>query len=303
MKWFQKKKEAPIRQPHISDQNESYAFRRSRTLTGTTSERIMTSANSRHADFTSDRMKHHDLRHKRGRLLLWFVGVAAVAGGLYLLLAQFMMSLQVTSSASSDIVNGYTTTINTYFSTRPNERFLFALNQQALLEYVRQQHPEVLAVSVTHRQGLFRSGDVEVTPRTAIASWTIGGERFYIDENGARFATLVGSEPALAVDDKTGIDPSSAGAVASSRMIHYIGRLVALIQQQGYNVERLELPALTSREVDVFLEGKGYRFKTTVDRDPAGQAADIRAIVAYLDAQQLQPQYVDVRVSSQAYYR
>ena len=86
-------------------------------------------------------------------------------------------------------------------------------------------------------------------------------------------------------------------------MIHYIGRLVALIQQQGYNVERLELPALTSREVDVFLEGKGYRFKTTVDRDPAGQAADIRAIVAYLDAQQLQPQYVDVRVSSQAYYR
>jgi hypothetical protein len=40
-----------------------------------------------------------------------------------------------------------------------------------------------------------------------------------------------------------------------------------------------------------------------MDRDPAGQAADIVSAVRYVQQKQINPEYLDVRVASKAFYR
>lgn len=303
MKLFRKKDAPPIRQPHITDANESYAFRRSRTITGSVSSSVL-AASEQFGDLKSDRLKHHELKKTRRRLFGMFVGLLAISIGLFLLLSQFMMSIHVVVPGAPDSLTAtYMKSIDTYIAARPVERFSFFLNRETLLAHIQQEHPEVSEVVVSLGGSLFQPGRADISLREPIASWTIQGKRFYIDQHGVKFSVHIGTEPTLVVEDKTGVDLNSSSAVASERMIHYIGRLVTLLHEKGYVVEKLELPLLTSREVDVFLQGRAYRIKTSVDRDPAGQAMDVENIVVYLDSKQLSPTYVDARVPARAFYK
>lgn len=298
-----KKQHDQVRHPHISDDNGAYTFRRSRTMTGSSSDTVRAAAEL-HADLQSDRLKHHVLRKKRRHLLTYLLFVVVCAGGLVFLLNNFMISASVTSGGGAPAVDmaAYQQTVNDYLFSHPSERFSFALRGEALLETVQKKYPEVSTVTVTVQPWL-RAAHISVGLRKPIASWTIGQTKYYIDSNGVAFQKNYGAEPSLVVEDNTGIDPTSTGAVASERMIRYIGRLVALLQQKGLSVERLELPPSTSREVDVRLTGTAYAIKTNLDRDPAGQAADVAEAVNYLSRKGITPAYADVRVSSKLYYK
>lgn len=298
-----KKQHEQVRQPHITDDNAGYTFRRSRTMTGTTSDNVQAAVQT-HADLQSDRLKHHTLRKRRRHLLAYLFMTLALATGLLLLVNNFMLTAIVTASggvAAQDTAN-YEQTVNDYLLSHPSERFSFALRGDALLGTLQQEYPEIRAVTVQVEPWL-KPAHVSVSLRTPIASWTIGSTKYYIDTYGVAFQKNYGAEPTLVVEDNTGIDPSSTAAVASERMIKYIGRLVALLGQKGLSVERLELPPGTSREVDVYLSGKVYPVKTDIDRDPAGQVADVENAVNYLTSHGIAPLYADVRVSSKLYYR
>lgn len=300
MRFFEKAKDHPVRSPRVDDQSD-YTFRRNRTITGAVSSDIR-AASENNAQLRSDRLKSHDLRtHQRriGWVLIFCLLCAAV---LYGLLTQSIFSIKVSSEHPNNN-QSYEDTVNKYFGSRPGERFSFSFQPDALTQYVQQEHREVQSVSLEKR-GFLQPADVTVTLRTPVASWMIGGNQYYIDSSGVAFRDMVGASPTLVVEDKSGIDPNSSGTVAPERMIRYVGRIVAVLAEKGMVVERLELPLLTSRQVDVYLEGRGYAFKTSTDRDPAGQVADIVNMITYLDSHQIVPQtYVDVRVSSRAYYR
>lgn len=292
-----------IRQPHIRDENTTYAFRRSRTMTGSSSDTVRAAAETR-AGLQSDRLKHHTLRKKRRRLASLLVISLACAGGIIALLNMFVASTAVTTQNGGNAADttAYRAAIDTYLVSHPNERFIFSLRQAALLQAIQKQYPEVRTVAVDVQPWL-RAARVTVQLRTPIASWTIGATKYYIDSSGVAFQKNLGTEPTLVVEDNTGIDPTGNAAVASERMIRYIGRLVALVQQNGLTVERLELPPSTSREVDVYLAGKVYPIKTDIDRDPAGQVADLVQATGYLTRSGIVPSYADVRVSSKLYYK
>ena len=68
-------------------------------------------------------------------------------------------------------------------------------------------------------------------------------------------------------------------------------------------VESVDLPPNSTRQVDIKLKDRNYIIKTNVDRDPAGQAADIVNTLRYIDAKGIVPAYLDIRVSSKAFYR
>lgn len=298
-----KKQHKQVRQSHIGDDAGSYTFRRSRTMTGSPSDAVRAAAETR-ADLQSDRLKHHTLRKKRRHLTTYLMIVIVCAGALLFLLNNFMISALVTGGGGAPAadVASYQQAVNAYLSAYPSERFSFALRGESLLAAVQKKHPEVKTITVTVQPWL-QPAEVSVGLRKPIASWTIGGAKYYIDSSGVAFQKNYGVEPTLVVEDNTGIDPSSTGAVASERMIRYIGRLVALLQEKGLTVERLELPPSTSREVDVRLSGKSYAVKTNLDRDPAGQAADVSQAVNFLSAKGITPAYADVRVSSKLYYK
>ena len=296
----QNRAKEPMRTPHTEDQS-AYAFRRSRTITGAVSNDIRV-AGEQNAQLRSERLKTHDLkthRRKIGWVLLMCLVCALV---LYALLSQSIFSVAVSSPDPSKQAD-YTRTMNDYFASRPSERLLFALQPDTLSKYFQQHHREVLSVSLVPT-GFLRPADVRVSLRRPVASWLIGGKQYYIDSSGVAYEHMVGELPALVVEDKSGIDPNSTSAVAPERMIRYVGRLVAILAENGLKVERLELPLLTSRQIDVYLEGRGYAIKTSIDRDPAGQVADIVNMLTYLDRHQIVPEsHVDARVSSRAFYR
>ncbi|NCU30799.1 hypothetical protein EOL73_00830 [Candidatus Saccharibacteria bacterium] len=289
-----------VRSPHLEDQSD-YTFRRSRTITGAVSSEIRV-ASEQNSQLRSDRLKTHDLRTHRRKLGGVFLLCLASVAFIYALLSQSIFSVQI---ATEDVtrVEAYKDTVNSYFSSRPGERFSFSLQSATLTRYAQQRHPEVKNVEVA-LTGFLQPAQVAVELRQPVASWVIGGKQYYIDASGVAFEQIVGVPPTLVVEDKSGIDPNSSSSVAPERMIRYVGRLVAILSEKGQGVSRLELPLLTSRQVDVYLEGRGYGFKTSIDRDPAGQVADIVNIISYLDTKQIVPvSYVDVRVSSKAFYR
>lgn len=298
-----KKQHNQVRQPRISDDNNAYTFRRSRTMTGSSSDTIRTVAET-HADLQSDRLKHHILRRKRRHLLAYLFVVIIAAGALLVLLNNFMSSAVVVSAGGASQLDAtkYQQSVNTYLSGHPSERFSFTLRDDALLAAVQKEYPEVRTVTVDVQLWL-KPAHVTVGLRKPIASWTIGSTKYYIDSSGVAFQKNFGTEPTLSVEDKTGIDPSSTAAVASERMIRYIGRLVALLQQNQLTIERLELPPATSRQVDVYVAGKPYTIKTNIDRDPAGQVADVVNAVNFLTSKGITPTYADVRVGSKLYYK
>lgn len=293
-----------MRQSHVSDNGDAYAFRRSRTMTGSLSNTVRAAAENR-ADLQSERVKHHNLRRQRHHLTLSLIGTMIAIVGVVALINQFILSVHVLSARtflSDSDVQQYDVAIGRYLSAHPNERFSFSLRQDALTVDIQRQFPEVKSV-VLEVQPWLQAAKARVTLRQAIASWTLGSTKYYIDDRGVAYRKNSGSEPALVVEDKSGLDPSITGMIASEKMLRYIGRLVALLGQKGLAVERIELPPGASREVDVYLRGKAYAIKTHLDRDPAGQAADVANAVNFLTQKGIVPAYADVRVSSKLYYK
>lgn len=298
--WRKSKKE-PVRSAHIEEAN--YLFRRSRTLTGSLSDSVKTVGEPR-AALKSERVKQHTLRSYRRRIGARLLICLVIAAGLYGLLSQFIGSVTI---ASKNMIpeaskQRYTETIEAYLSASPTQRFSFSLASEKLLATVQQKHPEVEKLSLS-RFGVTAPTIASLSLRTPVIVWDVQGVTYYIDSQGVAFQSYTGSQPTLRVEDNTGIALEATSSPASEKMLRYIGRLVALVSEAGYSVERLELPAGTSRQINLYLQGRGYPIFVSSDRDPAGQVADVKNVLAYFDMNRIVPAYVDARVSSKAYYQ
>jgi hypothetical protein len=303
-----KKKQVDIRNPHISEQNEAYTFRRSRTITGSSASSVRAASEDR-GQLRSSRLHEHDLRRHRRKLWAYLFACAIFIGMLGLVLEQYSGNdvLISTSSAEASTKNidteRYRRMAAQYYNAHPLEHFRFALNLNAFAEDLRSKAPEVADAEVVRGNGVLR-GEVKLTFRKPIASWDIKGQKYYVDASGEAFQINYYSEPAVTVIDESGIDPNATGTIASGRFLRFMGRLITLIDESGVtSVTGVVIPRGVTRQIDLKLDGVGYPFKTNLDRDPAGQAADVVNAYKYFTARGIVPQYVDVRVSSKAFYR
>lgn len=97
------------------------------------------------------------------------------------------------------------------------------------------------------------------------------------------------------------IDESGAGV--TNRMKEYVGQIEGDFKDIGYNVTRAVIPAGKTREIDIYLNGRDYYIKMSIDRGTAVSAEDSDRMIRYLDEREIQPEYVDVRVEGKGYYR
>lgn len=304
---FKRKRDTDqVRQPHVTEHNDGYEFRRSRTLTGSASSRVEAAGSSGHAQIKSDRLREHELRTHRKRLGWRLLGTLVVLGGLYALIQQFVWHVPDIAATprptTAAIDTGkYQQAVDSYFQTRPLERFRFALNSQSLTQHLRQTFPEVASADI--RAGSFMSGTLSLQLRRPILAWSVGSTTYFVDGEGAAFEMNHYAAPPLTVKDKSGIDPG-ANLLASDRTLRFIGRTVSLVEEAGVGiVGAVTIPPNKTREIDLQLKGRGYTIKTQLDRDPASQAQDIVNAIRYFEQRNLKPRYVDVRVSSRAYYQ
>lgn len=287
----------------FSDQRNQ--FRRGRTLTGSSS-RAIASSNELHADMLSPRaMAHHLTAHRRrlvGRLIIAIVACLS----LYVLLGQIAASLQVISKEQVILSPGqqqaYLKSTENYFHTRPVERFHPSLNTSSLITYLQQQHPEIATADIVLGGG-FGEASVSLSFRQPIAHWNIDGQDEYVDKNGAVFKTNYFSAPALQIVDESGIAPVAGRSVASARFLGFVGLVVGDLEERGLKVTRATIPALKTRQININIENIPYVFKLSTDRSAGEQTEDASRIIAFLQKQNITPEYVDVRVKGKAFYK
>ncbi|HVI69052.1 MAG TPA: hypothetical protein VM581_01195 [Magnetospirillaceae bacterium] len=300
--WAQHKKKQ-TRQPRLMEGQESYIFRRSRTITGTKSVDVAVGAPSR-GQFKTDRIKLIELRAHRKRVFALLSGVMLVVVLLSFLIANFIVTPPIgfTQQGISQTADPYQKTIQQYFNDHPFERFGMLLRQADLEAAIMRSHAEVLAVGVERE---WYGGNVQfsLTFRQPLLVWQTGSKRFYVDAQGVAFTYNHFTAPTLAVTDQSGIPPDETGVVASTRFLRFLGQLVAAVNGYGLGtIETIIIPS-APRQIDVKLQGREYIIKTNTDRDPGQQAEDLANALKYFDRKGIKPQYVDVRVAHRAFYK
>ncbi|HEU5187296.1 MAG TPA: hypothetical protein VFT87_02210 [Candidatus Saccharimonadales bacterium] len=279
-------------------------FRRSRTLTGTTSPQVNPSAQKR-GQLKTDRLKAHERQQVRQRVLRFLLAIGCGAGVLWYLGAVFIWTPRVTfaegthTPASAD----YQRSIVQILSQPLSERFGFLLPPGKLQAELIKRHSEIKEVLVT-RSWYGGEADFRLVFRKPILVWQTGGQRFYVDDQGVAFTYNHFAEPGVVVTDESGIPPEAiGGAVASSRFIRFLGQMVGAVDQYGKGrVTSIIIPS-SAREIVLRLEGREFPIRTHIDRDPLEQAEDVAAALTHLDAHKVKPAYLDVRVAHKAFYK
>lgn len=96
------------------------------------------------------------------------------------------------------------------------------------------------------------------------------------------------------------VDETGHGRI-SGRMREFIGQVEQDFAEAGYTVSRVTLPAQTSREILVDLEGRKGYIKMTMDRGAAVGVEDAVRVMNYLGDREVG--YMDVRLEGKAYFK
>ncbi|MGD8374178.1 MAG: hypothetical protein PVI21_04995 [Candidatus Woesebacteria bacterium] len=307
MGWFKKntnKKESGRQPKKMSVDQAGYVFRRSRTLTGSTSAKVKPTAASR-SQLKTPRLKAHELYQERKKILR-VLGLLAL-GMMFMafLIVNYIADCKINYIALTDAtpnISEYQSSLKEYFGERPIERFGFLLDTDQINYYMQQKHGEIENFEA-YRQWYGGDVEFEVEFRQPILVWQVDSQKFYVDDQGVAFTYDNFKQPLVSVEDKSGISPDSGSSVASRRFIRFLGQLVGAVNTNDQGKVKAVIIPTSTREIDLTLEGREYPIKTHIDRDPLQQAEDISNALKYFDSKNITPQYVDVRVLNKAFYK
>ena len=274
--------------------DSSQAFRRSRTIV------------KRPSTESSERQVTHTLRAKRRKVvsgLLISLSVIAVLVGL---LGQLSATVQVATpsgvTTDQQLQERYAAVFTDYTRTRPLERLRFMVDSTALHAHFLEKVPEVQSVRVVSGDALATSM-LELSFRQPVLRWESGGKQYYVDGQGVTFERNYFSEPAISVDDQSGVVPEAGHVVVNRRFLGFLGQVAARFEASGVVVNRVVLPENTVRQVEFGIDGKSYVVRMTVDRGVDEQTDRALKTMSWLDGQGIAPSYVDARVDRKVFYK
>ncbi len=300
----------PVRRRAVVDDNSPSAgtlFRRNRTLTGSLISSVP-SPNEQSASLQSPRVQAHNLKRKRRSIRLALISALVLIAGLGWLLTQIIVEPKVQIVGTSNdpevqtAARDYAAAIQDYLSANPLERLAVNINANNLSRAIQSRYPEVSSVSPPAK-GAFWSADFSVNLRSPVVYWQSGNMKAYVDSTGVVFERNILGTSVIAVEDQTGIRASVGNSVISGRFLQFIGKVVGHFKENNLTVNKMILPASTTRQVLVSLDGVGYSIKMTVDRPAAGQVEDAVRAIRYLTSRGITAEYIDVRVSRRAFYK
>ena len=280
------------RRPASSDSLPTY--RRNRTITDRSTVPGVT-----------ERARANYLRSVRRRVgfILAIILVALIVVGTAV--SQLSGSVEITNSQTSLTKNidqdRYSQLFDDYYKQHPLERFRFLTNYDRLTASLQQEAPEVQSIEPNGIGGIGVSR-YELLMRRPVASWMIESSRFYVDASGVTFTENYYQEPAVSVVDNSGAVAIKGSAIASSRLLSFVGRVVALSEENGILINSIEIPSSSMRQL--YLKGKGMpTVRVTIDRTAENQVKDMAEALDHLKRHKQSPGYIDVRVRGKAFYK
>lgn len=272
-------------------------------MAGSTQARLR-SSESTALQAATPREKAHHLANVRRKILsvLGFVGGVSVV--LLVLLWQFSADVlvQLPGQSNQEITAKYEATIQDYLQQNPSERLRFNLDQNRLTDYMNRSHPEVKTVEQSGYVSFATTG-FAVLPRTPVASWQVGSSQYFVDSQGVSFTNNLQQPPPVTIVDNSGVRHTPGTAIASERFLGFVGKAVALAHKNDLNITDVSIPAGTSRQVELVVDGVGYPIIASIDRSPAEQVEDALRAVQHFRVVGKSPKYVDLRVKGKAFFR
>ena len=131
----------------------------------------------------------------------------------------------------------------------------------------------------------------------------IRGVQQYVDASGTSFLRNHFATPKVQIVDNSGIQVEAGQAVASNQFLGFVGRVVGLSNAQGHTVTQVIIPQNTTRQIELRLQDVGYPIKLSIDRPAGEQIEDMSRALGWLKGRNLNPGYLDVRVSGRAFYK
>lgn len=252
------------------------------------------------------REKMHRLASLRKKLIttlsVSFIAVIVLGALLYQFTAGVSVELSGVTPDSS-VSRQYEEALQRYFSRNPLERLRFNIDQEAMTNFVHAEYPEVETVEVEGFASIAAS-TFSVLPRTPVVSWQVDDKVYYVDRYGVSFENNMYSQPSVRIVDNSGVDYTAGAAVASERFLNFVGQAVARSKEEaGVTVAEVSIPAGTSRQVALRLEGYQYEVIMSIDRSVGEQVEDMGRVVRHFEQQGRAPKYVDLRVKGKAFFR
>lgn len=287
-----------------SELADRYAFRRNRTLTGSSSSRVASSSEG-NAQLKSPRVHAHHLALQRRQVGILLSMIIMISLSLYLLISQFTADTLISIKnvpQSASLQTRYDPIIQEYYGQHPIERLRFLTNMHDFVGFVQSKAPEVRSITV-EPASTFATSQFVITPREPITGWTIDGTQQYVDAHGTAFSVNYFEAPPVQIVDNSGVPVTRGQAVASNRFLGFVGRLVGFSQQRGYVVEQVIIPTGTTRQIDLKIKDIPYLVKCSIDRPAGEQAEDLDRSIKHLQQRGMTPGFIDVRVSGKAFYK
>jgi cell division septal protein FtsQ len=243
---------------------------------------------------------------KRRKIGMVFLIVLAIVAFLWIMLMQFTARVTMSSSDTSlskKIDNErYVKAINEYLGGHPTSRLRFALDHDDLKNYLTSVLPEVADVTdVT--MGAIGETNITLAMRRPVAGWTINSKQYFVDANGVAFEQNYFSNPTVEIVDNSGVALQQGATASSNRFLGFVGRVVALSKDQGYDVVQAIIPTDTTRQLEIVLKDIVPHVKLSSDRGAGEQVEDMVRALKYLAAHGQNPGYIDIRVSGKAFYK
>lgn len=279
-------------------------FKRGRTMAGSTSHTLRTS--QAHAlQAATPREKVHHLSHMRRKLTTLLIGLLAATIGITIFLQQFTATVVVSFDDmphDAAMAARYERSIQGYLSHNPLQRLRFNLNEASLTRHVQDEYAEVRTVKSLGFESLVTT-EFEVSVREPVVSWQVDDAIYYVDANGVSFSRNYYSEPPVKIVDNSGVNYTTGTAIASERFLRFVGQAVAQAKERDIVVTEVSIPAGTSRQAALTIEGRPYQVIMSIDRSVGEQVEDMSNALSFFDTMDWHPTYVDLRVKGKAFFR
>lgn len=284
-------------------ESRSSLYRRGRTMAGSTGHTLR-AAQPHAINNATPREKVRHLTNLRRKLSFVFSALLGTIVLLAIFLQQFTAGVKVefgdAAHASNDAL--YERTIQDYLAQNPLERLRFNVDEHKLNTFVISHRPEVEKVTQLGYAAPVTSS-FEITLRKPVVSWQVQDKQYFVDAHGVSFTDNVYTAPPVKIVDNSGVEHTSGTAIASARFLTFVGKAVALAQQDSMKVTQVAIPTGTSRQVEISLEGHPYPVIMSIDRPAGEQVEDMQRTVQFFDKQGRVPRYIDIRVKGKAFFR